>query len=90
MKTVIFAASTVAVLASAFAAGATPLMRTVYCADGTVYKVGDHVTNEQVCANHGGVMPLHQRPPSGGILKDDSSADFGSRDEREPGRSGRS
>lgn len=65
----ILAAGTV--LAAAIPASATPLHRTVYCNDGSVFKkVGDQVTDAQVCANHGGVLPKHQRVPGGGIKAD--------------------
>lgn len=36
-------------------ASATPLMRTVYCNDGSIFKVGDELTDEQICSQHGGV-----------------------------------
>lgn len=71
LRTAIAIAAASAVLSAAIPASATPLHRTVYCNDGTVFhKVGDQVTDAQVCANHGGVKPKHQRVPGGGIKAD--------------------
>ncbi len=55
IMTAIAIMTTGAVLSAAIPANATPLMRTVYCADGSVFKVGDELTDAQVCAQHGGV-----------------------------------
>ena len=62
--------TTGAILGTAMPASATPLQRTVYCNDGSVFTVGDQVTDQQVCQNHGGVMPKHRRPVGGGIKAD--------------------
>lgn len=58
------------VYAGVTTASATPLLRTVVCADGTTFTVGDQVTDDIVCAEHGGVMP--KTPGYGSKIKSKS------------------
>ncbi|MEM8813748.1 MAG: hypothetical protein AAGF59_14130 [Pseudomonadota bacterium] len=53
--TILAALTAGSLVGATVSAVATPLMRTVQCADGTVYNLGDEITDAQACANHGGV-----------------------------------
>ncbi|WP_162651915.1 hypothetical protein [Lentilitoribacter sp. Alg239-R112] len=51
-------------MSTVVASNATPLMRSVQCADGTVFKLGDEITDEIACADHGGVSNTTVVTPS--------------------------
>lgn len=71
LKTSISAAAALMVLASAPAsAGSMPALD-VWCADGTKYTLtSDAISAEVACAKHGGLMPKHRIPATGGIKAD--------------------
>lgn len=50
------------VLGFSLPANSTPLLRTIQCADGTIFTLGDAITDEIACADHGGLSPT--RVPS--------------------------
>ncbi len=68
LKTSISAvALTVLASAAPANAGSMPALD-VWCADGTKYTLtSDAISAEVACAKHGGLMPKHRIPASGGV-----------------------